>query len=387
MSGARTAAVAGAGIAGLAAATALAQRGFQVQVFERSTRPREFGAGIYLKENSLPILDKLGAGAQVTASGVALRAARIIDERNRVIVARRTDAERLIVVQRPVLHTALLRAALDAGVTLVPNATVAGARPDGTLLLDDRDPVRADLVIAADGQHSRVRDSLGLTKVSRTLGAGATRLLIPRREEPLSTEYWAGNRRVGVAPCSADTSYVFMIGPERDPRAIRVPVDRDYWTGVLPHLADVFERITDDVGVHHPHAYVVCRAWTVGRVAIIGDAAHAQPPNLGQGAGLAIAAAWRLGELASAGDDLPGALQRWERQARPGATVIQRLTTAYDLVGGRTPEPLLPLRAKVFHGLSTFRPAARRWEFWWRGGVPAPPASAHVPAGPAVPAR
>jgi hypothetical protein len=54
------------------------------------------------------------------------------------------------------------------------------------------------------------------------------------------------------------------------------------------------------------------------------------------------------------------------------------MTTLYDLVGYRTPAPLLPLRAQVFHGLATFRPTARRWEYWWRGGVPAPAAA--VPA-------
>jgi len=378
----RTAAVAGAGIAGLAAAAALARRGFEVRVFERTEDPREFGAGIYLKENSLPVLDRLGAGDEVAGNGVRIRSARIVDERNRVIVARSTEAERLIVVERAVLHTALRDAALRAGVTLVTSTTVAGARPDGTLLLEGRDPVRADIVIAADGRNSRVRESLGLTRANRTLRSGATRLLIPRQEEALSTEYWAGSRRVGVVPCSADETYVFIIGPEKDQRAVRVPVDRAYWTGVLPWLAGVFDRITDDAGVHHAHAYVTCRAWTAGRVAIIGDAAHAQPPNLGQGAGLAIALAARLAGEVGAGQDVPDALRTWEQRARPKANMVQRVTTAYDLVGNRTPAALLPLRARTFHGLSTFRPTASQWEFYWRGGVSAP-----APLTPAETAR
>jgi len=322
------------------------------------------------------VLDALGAGDRVAASGVRIREARIADERNRIIVSRRLAAERLIVVQRGELHTALLEAALAAGVTLVTGTTATGARPDGTLLLDGRDPVRADLVIAADGQHSRVRNSLGLTKASRTLADGATRLLIPRAEGPVSTEYWAGNRRVGVAPCSAQHSYVFIIGPEKDRRASAIPVDRDYWTRVMPHLAGVFRRIPGEVGAHHAHAYVTCHRWSAGRVALIGDAAHAQPPNLGQGAGLAIAAAWRLASLAAA-DDLPAALRTWEQQTRPGADTVQRLTTAYSLAGYLWPAPLLPVRAQLFHRLSAFGPTARQWEYWWRGGV-------HAPARPAL---
>lgn len=390
MAGGRMAAVAGAGIAGLAAAAALAQRGFAVQVFEKSAQPREFGAGIYLKENSLPVLDALGAGERVAASGVRIRAARIADERNQIIVSRPITTERLIIVERTVLHAALLQAALDAGVSVITDTTVTSARPDGTLLIDGGEPVHADLIVAADGRHSRIRGSLGLTKVSRDLGSGATRLLIPRQEEPLSTEYWAGDRRVGVAPCSAGSTYVFIIAPEKDHRAVQVPVDRGYWEAVLPHLAGVFGRITSDIGVHHAHAYVTCRAWTAGRVAIIGDAAHAQPPNFGQGAGLAIAAAWQLARLASGDPDIPAQLRRWEEQVRPGIDAVQRLTTAYDLAGHLTPAALLPVRAQVFHGLSTFRPTARRWEYWWRGGVDAPdptgPAGPSSPPSPASPA-
>ena len=186
---------------------------------------------------------------------------------------------------------ALLQAAIGADVNVITDTTLTGARPHGTLLIDGGEPVHADLVVAADGRYSRIRGSLGLTKVSRDLGSGATRLLIPRQEGPLSAEYWAGDRRVGVVPCSADSTYVFIIAPEKDQRAVQVPVDRAYWKAVLPHLAGVFDRVTSDIGVHHAHAYVTCRAWAAGRVAIIGDAAHAQPPNFGQGAGLAIAAA------------------------------------------------------------------------------------------------
>jgi 2-polyprenyl-6-methoxyphenol hydroxylase-like FAD-dependent oxidoreductase len=376
-----TAAVAGAGIAGLAAAAALAQRGFAVRIFERTEDPREFGAGLYPKENSLPVLDRLGAGEAIAASGVRIRSVRIADERGRIIVKRSTEDERLIVVKRGVLHAALRDAALRAGAELVTGTTVTGARPDGTLLIDGDAPVRADLVIAADGRGSLIRESLGLTRVNKTLGSGATRLLIPREERDLvSTEYWAGSRRVGVVPCSADETYLFIIGPETDPRATRVPLDREYWTTALPRLASVFARIPDDAGVHHAHAYVNCRSWTAGRVAIIGDAAHAQPPNLGQGAGLAIALADQLADLVGAGGDIPAALKTWEHRVRFKANMVQRITTAYDLLGNHTPEPLLPLRARTFHGLSTFKPTANQWEFYWRGGVNAPPASSSASA-------
>jgi 2-polyprenyl-6-methoxyphenol hydroxylase-like FAD-dependent oxidoreductase len=369
----RTAAVAGAGIAGLAAAAVLARRGLEVEIYERTDNPREFGAGIYLKENSLPLLEEVGAYDEVAASGVRIRAVRIADERNEIIVTRNTERERLITVQRSVLHSALRAAAERAGAKLITGVNVAGARPDGTLLLDGRDPVQADLVVAADGVNSRVRDSLGLTRVNRTLPTGATRLLVPREEpDNVSTEYWAGSMRLGVAPCAPDLTYLFLIGPEKDRRAAAIPVDREYWSARLPHLSGVIARISDDVGVHHAHGYATCKAWASGRVALIGDAAHAQPPNFGQGAGLAIANARKLADFTAGGGDVPEMLGVWERYVRRGSRVVQGLTTAYDQAG--TWDSFLPARARLFHQLSTFGPTARQWEYWWRGGVDAPAA-------------
>jgi 2-polyprenyl-6-methoxyphenol hydroxylase-like FAD-dependent oxidoreductase len=369
----RTAAVAGAGIAGLAAAAVLARRGLEVEIYERTDNPREFGAGIYLKENSLPLLEEVGAYDEVAASGVRIRAVRIADERNEIIVTRSTERERLITVQRSVLHSALRAAAERAGAKLVTGVTVAGARPDGTLLLDGRDPVQADLVVAADGVNSRVRGSLGLTRVNRTLPTGATRLLVAREEpDNVSTEYWAGSMRLGVAPCAPDLTYLFLIGPEKDRRAAAIPVDREYWSARLPHLSGVITRISDDAGVHHAHGYATCKAWASGRVALIGDAAHAQPPNFGQGAGLAIANARKLADFAAGGGDVPEMLGAWERHVRRGSRVVQGLTTAYDQAG--TWDSFLPARSRLFHQLSTFGPTARQWEYWWRGGVDAPAA-------------
>ncbi|GAA1790586.1 FAD-dependent monooxygenase [Planosporangium flavigriseum] len=374
--------VAGAGIAGLTAGLALARRGVKVTVFERSKDPREFGAGIYLKENSLPVLEQLGVLDKVIANGVPLKAARIVDERGEVIVNRRFTEERMITVLRRELHNSLREAAVDAGVELVTDKMVVAAKPEGVLVFADGSQVRADLVIGADGVRSRVRESLGLTKSYRTMEDGATRLLIPRQEEPMGTEYWAGNKRIGVAPCSPDQTYVFMIGPEQDRQLRRLPVDTEYWSTFFPQLGHVFDRITDDAGVHHVHEHVVCKRWVDGRVAMIGDAAHAQPPNLGQGAGLAMVAAWELARTVAESRDVPSALLDWERRVRPAADRVQKLTTLYSHTGYYWPAPLLGARAKFFHFLSVVPVTSQAWEFWWRGGTYAPAPRSNAITGP-----
>lgn len=367
-----TVAIAGAGIAGFAAAASFAQRGAQVTVYERSETPREFGAGIYLKENSLPVLESLGVLDRILQNGERIRSARIVDERGEEIVRRSLEGERMYVVLRSVLHDALRDAALDGGVQLVTNTTVVGATHHGELQFADGATVSADLVVGADGVNSCVRNSLGLTKSLRTLPDGATRLLIPRDEEPKASEYWSGNLRLGIAPCSADQSYVFLIGPEEDTRCGAVPVDAAYWVSRFPSLEHVFDRVSRTVGVHHAHSHVVCHQWAAGRVAIIGDAAHAQPPNLGQGAGIAIAAAWELARSVEDSDDVESRLVDWERRVRPSIDGVQKYTTLYSYAGYYWPKPALRLRSTFFHWLSNVHVTGRAWEYWWRGATVAP---------------
>lgn len=365
-------AIVGAGLAGLAAGVALGQRGFAVRIYERSDTPREFGAGIYLKENSLPVLDALGVGDAIATAGERIHTARIVDEQRRTIVSRDVSGERLIVLRRGDLHQTLLNAAVEAGAELITGCTVLGATTDGTVALADGSSVRADVVVAADGVHSRIRDGLDLTQSYRRLPDGATRVLIPRQEEAYSTEYWAGSHRVGVVPCHDAWTYMFLIGPEAHRQVRAIPIDREYWKALYPHIADVIDRIPNEGGVHHQHLEVQCTSWVRGRVALIGDAAHGQPPNLGQGAGVAFVAAWELARTLADLGASPHSLHDWERRTRPPIDAIQRYTTLYSQVGYHWPTPALRLRADLFHWLSVVPWTARRWEFWWRGGTWAP---------------
>ncbi|WP_139006318.1 FAD-dependent oxidoreductase [Arthrobacter crystallopoietes] len=367
-------AIAGAGIAGLAAAAAFRSFGFEVDIYEQSKEPREIGAGIYIKENSFEVLDRLGLTEGLSKRGVRIQTARIIDEDQRVVVSRDVSQERLVVALRSDLHNSLRDRALELGARLHTDRKVSGASPSGTLHFSDGSQADADLVIGADGLHSRVRDSLDLARYKIGLGDGATRVLIPRRDDEglFSTEHWSGQLRVGVAPCSDDYTYMFIIGPERENRATRVPLDKAYWSRHFPHLAEYFDAVTPELSVHHRHHVVHCDTWVKGNVAIIGDAAHAQPPNLGQGAGVAMAAAWELAECAAYAPDIRTALADWETSSRPRINMVQRLTTAYDILNYKWPRPLAPLRSKLFSAVSNSPTLGKRWEFYWRGGAVAP---------------
>lgn len=376
-------AIAGAGIAGLAAAASFAKFGFTVDVYEQSDSLREIGAGIYIKENIFDVLDQLELSEYIESVGVRIDAARIVDEDQVVVTSRDVSGERLVVALRSDLHNALRDKALELGATIHTGHRVTGADPKGALLFADGSRVEADLVIGADGLHSRVRDSLQLARLKVGLGDGATRVLVPKhpKEPPFSTEHWSGNLRVGIAPCSEDYTYMFIIGPEKDRRATRVPLDKAYWKRHFPHLAQYFDAVTPELSVHHRHEVVHCDSWVKGRVAIIGDAAHAQPPNLGQGAGVAICAAWELAECIAAEEDVRDALHDWETTSRPRVNMVQALTTAYDVLSYKWPRPLVPFRTKLFAGIANSPTLSKRWQFYWRGGRVEPRALGNYAAG------
>ncbi|WP_336660516.1 FAD-dependent monooxygenase [Leucobacter sp. USHLN153] len=363
-------AIAGGGISGLAAAASLAKHGFDVDVYEQGETLREIGAGIYIKENIFDVLDELELSERIQRAGVRIDAARIVDQDQVIVTSRDVSGERLVVALRSELHNALRDKALELGAKVHTGRRVVGADPRGALLFADGDRVEADVVIGADGLHSRVRDSLQLARLKVGLGDGATRVLVPKHpnEGPYSTEHWSGQLRVGIAPCSDEYTYMFIIGPEKDRRATRVPLDKAYWKRHFPHLAEYFEAITPEMSVHHRHEVVYCDSWVKGNVAIIGDAAHAQPPNFGQGAGVAICAAWELAECLAAEDDVRDALQDWEMSARPRINMVQGLTTAYDILNYKWPRPLTPLRSKLFSAIAHSKTLSKPWEFYWRGG-------------------
>jgi 2-polyprenyl-6-methoxyphenol hydroxylase-like FAD-dependent oxidoreductase len=365
----KTAAVVGAGIAGLSVAAALGKAGYDVRVFERSRQAREFGAALMLKHNSHAALQELGLTGALEQDGVRLQSAGIVDDFDNNILTRDLRSEWTVMVRRQTVHSMLLSAARDNGVEIIESAEVVDARPEGELTFSDGTVVKADLVIGADGRHSVVRDSLGLTAASFDLPTGATRAVFARAEQPRAMEYWSGPRRVGLAPCSEDLSVAFLLGPESARAGARVPLDVEYWAGAFPEIADVFDRVAASENVfHHVVNYVSCTTFTAGRVALIGDAAHAMPPDLGQGANLAIDLGRDLVDTLDNASDIEGGLLEWERVTRPRADMVQTMSLAYNFIGYQCPPSLVALRTKAIAAFARMPVGKSRWDYYWRGG-------------------
>jgi 2-polyprenyl-6-methoxyphenol hydroxylase-like FAD-dependent oxidoreductase len=251
------------------------------------------------------------------------------------------------------------------------------ADPSGKVVTGDGAAFNADLVVGADGYRSAIRERLGLTASFQWLTDGATRILAPRvgvEREGLTVESWSGDCRVGVVPCSRDQLYLYMIGPEANERARALPVDKAFWKSRFPQLADIIERLPDS-GRHDLLSLGRARSWSSGRVAIIGDAAHAQPPNMGQGAGLAMANASALAALLDQCDDVSTALQRWEAARRPVSDAIQLWSYRYGLLCQGVPARLLRSRVALVKTIGRVGYTSRKWGYLWRGGLAAGEAS------------
>jgi len=328
----RHAEIAGAGFAGLTAACALAQRGWSVRVHERGQRLRTTGAGIYIYENGLRVLAAVGAYAAAIEGAPFAHTREVRDDRNRVISVHRWEGSRVFSIVRQTVINALAAAAERAGVEIVTGSVAAAAGADGELVLADGRTLKADLIVGADGSNSAVREAVGLLWKRKFLVDGATRLLISKTEQErlaadagTTVEYWSGTRRVLYTPCSENDVYIALTMLDRDETAKATPVRKDAWKRWFPHLEPLIERFGEQ-GRYDRFDLIKLRRWSAGRVALVGDAAHAQPPNIGQGGGCAMMNALSLAVHLERHADVSAALAAWEKNERPITEHAQRIS-------------------------------------------------------------
>jgi 2-polyprenyl-6-methoxyphenol hydroxylase-like FAD-dependent oxidoreductase len=343
----RTAEIAGAGLAGLALAVRLAQLGWQVTLHERNSELRMFGAGIWLWENGLRSLQVLGAYDAALARAKTLKEWRICDGKGRTLMSRAmTPGDRLLLPPRADLYQALIDRAYALGVRIETSSQVASATSDGVLILQNGDERKADLVVGADGAFSRVRESILCTRWMDFGIEAGIRMMIDHRPgdpEDVATEYWNGPWRLLYNPCTDGENYIFLSAPVLDERARKLPVDRELWKSLFPHASDLISRFSE-ASRWDRIVNVRCHKWSDGRVAVVGDAAHAMPPNLGQAANMAFSNVLALAAAVTEADDIPAALENWERVQRPLTDHVQRWSYIYGFVLGKWPPKMEMLR-------------------------------------------
>jgi 2-polyprenyl-6-methoxyphenol hydroxylase-like FAD-dependent oxidoreductase len=336
----RHAEIAGAGVGGLTLAAALAQRGWSVRVHERAQDLRTFGAGLQMADNAMRVAEAIGAAPRMIELGRRPIAREVRNGRNELInrhVYQGPAFQKVIFITRGDLLAALAETASSAGVEIVTSSEVVSIDPAGEITLNDGRCHRADLVVGADGIGSKVRNSLGLPHSRRVLSDGSIRLVIPRTAEERASvegntnvEWWSEGRRVLYIACNRADLYLALTVFDRDAQAKALPLRPEVWARTFPHLHALFARI-GDAGRWDRFEEIIMQRWYRGRAALIGDAAHAMTPNLGQGGACAMMGALGLAVELDQTRDVEQALPRWEARERSIINHAQRWSRIYGL--------------------------------------------------------
>ena len=306
-----------------------------------------FGAGIWIWESGLKTLEMLGAFEQATARARVIREWRVADRQGNTLAVRKTTPkDRMYLPPRADMYQALIDQAEKSGVEIRTSSPVSSVHPDGLLTLESGEERHADLVVVADGAFSRLRECILATAWIDMGTEWGVRMLIDHQpQDPIDvcTEYWNGAYRLLYNPCTEGKNYVFVGGPISDDRTRNLAVDLGFWKEKFPAVCNIIDRFVQDSRWDRI-VNVRCRRWTAGRVAIIGDAAHGMPPNLGQAANTAFINAMALAQMATSSSDIPVTLTEWEARQRPISDHVQWFSYIYGLIVARWPASQLLLR-------------------------------------------
>ncbi len=323
--------VIGAGIGGLAAGIALARAGIDVEVFERADDLHEVGAGLSLWANAIHALEVLGLGETIRTFSAAYDVAGIRTSSGEMVTSPTPDLERFgalcVVMHRIELQEVLLKAFGAEHMHL--GARCDRFREDAagvTVEFADGRRARGDVLIGADGLHSRVRSQLHGRRPPRYAGYTAWRSVVPfDTTQVRASESWGFGTRFGLVPMRGNRIYWFATentaegGLHPDEKAHLLRLFRG-WHDPIPALLEATPAsaiLRNDI-----YDRPVLRKWGTGRVTLLGDAAHPMTPNLGQGACQALEDAVVVAQCLQRQPDPVAALREYESRRIPRTNML-----------------------------------------------------------------
>jgi 2-heptyl-3-hydroxy-4(1H)-quinolone synthase len=322
--------VVGGGIGGLALGVALARRGVAFEIVERRSHYGDEGAGIVLGCNVMAVMERLGLAEAVRAVGHPVAQAIIADAQGRKLQETPFRVEGF--PPAIAIHRTLLLEILRSEVPVHLDTAFDPAAVGGF-----------DLVVGADGIRSTVRRLVCGDVEPRFAGYTCWRFVVDGHFSEDAWEMWGRGRRFGVVPVGRQRTYCFLTE-----NAVRRAADpwKDV-AGFKERFAEFASPARDALAavasleplLHNDIEDCLAPRWSRPATAdgpamvLIGDAAHAVTPNLGQGAGLAIEDAVALAEIVSDAPKLEAALEQFEQLRRPRAEWIRNQSWMFGRAG------------------------------------------------------
>ncbi|MEU9860723.1 FAD-dependent monooxygenase [Streptomyces sp. NPDC047971] len=357
--------VVGAGIGGLAAGIGLRRAGWKVRVVERAPVLDDAGAGISLAANGIRALDELGVGASVRKAargqytgGTRTPGGSWLARMDGAALERALGAP-IVGIPRATLHR-LLRDALPPGslhtgveVTGVdhsdPGRVRVRTRPSASSAVPG-DELDADLVVAADGVNSRTRAALFPGHPGPAY-SGSTVLRALTEPLDLDTDFeitWGHGAEFGhiALPDGRAEWHAVLNGPAGVRHADPLGALRGRFAGWHQPIGRLLDATRPEAVLHHDiHELATpLPSFVSGRVALLGDAAHAMTPNLGQGACQAVEDAVVLAAALARGADTDTALAAYDAERRPRAQSVATAARKAGRIGQQLSGPAVALR-------------------------------------------
>jgi len=300
-------AIIGAGIGGLTTALAFKQKGFNVTVYESAAEIKPVGAGIGIANNAMQVFKKLNIHKKIENAGVKVSAMNITDHKLRSLsVIDLNEFE----VKYGVCNISILRAVLQnilaeeigfENIKLSKRLLKIEQTEKVKLFFEDGSVETADFVIAADGIKSIVRnqlfDSSDIRDTNQICWRGVSKISLPKDYNNKAVEAWGNGKRFGFVQINSQDIYWYAVVNEslvNQHENNLHDLFKDFHTDVL----NIIENTSDDTVIKNRIIDLKpIYKWYNKNVCLLGDAAHATTPNLGQGACQAIEDAYLLAEL------------------------------------------------------------------------------------------